>query len=68
MFRVGIGDEPLYRRGYTHLVEHLTLRDYDNPKVQWNGFVDLSRTVFHATGPQVEVVARQHDGTTGAPV
>jgi hypothetical protein len=55
MFRVGTGDEPLTRRGYTHLIEHLTLHDIRNPRLQWNGFVDLNRTVFHATGDQSDV-------------
>jgi hypothetical protein len=54
-FRVGIGDEPLVRRGFTHMVEHLTLSNINDPMIQWNGFVDLNRTVFHATGPQPNV-------------
>ncbi len=55
MFRVGSGDEPLPRRGFTHLVEHMALSGFHDPTLQWNGFVDLNRTVFHATGPQANV-------------
>jgi hypothetical protein len=55
MFRVGSGDEPLTRRGLTHLTEHLALTGFHDPSLQWNGFVDLNRTVFHATGPQANV-------------
>lgn len=54
-FRVGIGDEPLVRRGFTHMVEHLALNNINDQMIQWNGYVDLNRTVFHATGPQQNV-------------
>jgi zinc protease len=55
MFRVGSGDEPLTHRGLTHLTEHLALSSFHDRTLQWNGFVDLNRTVFHATGPQENV-------------
>ena len=40
-FRVGIGDEPLVRRGFTHMVEHLALNNINDQMIQWNGYVDL---------------------------
>ncbi|MCU1360798.1 MAG: putative zinc protease [Ilumatobacteraceae bacterium] len=54
-FRVGVGDEPLVRRGFTHMIQHLALSDINDPLIEWDGFVDLNRTVFHATGPQHNV-------------
>ncbi len=57
MFRVGMSDETLPQRGFSHLVEHLALQGFDDPALQWNGFVDVNRTVFHATGPQDRVEA-----------
>ena len=47
MFRVGHSDESLPRRGITHLVEHLALHPQDRRSVDFNGYVDLTTTVFH---------------------
>lgn len=67
-FRVGIGDETLPQRGITHLVEHLALSVERPRELEWNAFVDLTRTVFHARGdgPAVarwlgRVAERLHD-------
>jgi zinc protease len=54
-FRVGVGDEPLVRRGFSHMIQHLALRDTADPLIQCDGFVELNRTVFHATGPKENV-------------
>lgn len=60
-FRVGIGDETLPQRGITHLVEHLVLSVDRSRDLEWNGFVDMTRTVFHARGDG-SAVARWLDG------
>jgi predicted Zn-dependent peptidase len=49
-FRVGMGDERLADRGLTHLCEHLALVGFERPGIQFNGFVDTTRTVFVASG------------------
>ena len=55
-FRVGVADEPVPRRGITHLVEHLALGPLGNPDFDHNGGVDLFRTMFVVTGSQGECV------------
>jgi zinc protease len=57
MFRVGISDEEFVQRGITHLLEHLVLSVDQATNVEWNGFVDLTRTVFHARGARDDVAA-----------
>lgn len=56
VFRVGWADEPLARRGITHLVEHLALFDQHDSDVHLNGATDEWSTQFHATGSAAEVV------------
>ncbi len=53
-FRVGISDEPFNCRGFTHLIEHLALR---NMKVDhgYNGYVDTVTTNFVAEGSTEEI-------------
>jgi zinc protease len=55
MFRAGVADEAPHRRGVTHLVEHLTLFPLGRRPYEYNAFVDLLSTVFHARGSQEEV-------------
>lgn len=55
MFRVGTADESFVQRGITHLVEHLVLSVDQPTDLEWNGFVDMSRTVFHARGERASV-------------
>jgi zinc protease len=55
MFRVGRSDEPFGCLGVSHLVEHLALYGIGRPAYMHNGFVDLTRTVFYASGSREEV-------------
>jgi zinc protease len=61
MFRTGRSDEPLGCCGISHLVEHLALYALRNPAHPYNGFVDLTRTVFFASGTRDEVAAFLRD-------
>ncbi|HEX5781187.1 MAG TPA: insulinase family protein [Solirubrobacteraceae bacterium] len=56
-FRVGVADEAPPTRGITHLVEHLAMFGSDARTYEANGFVDLERCVFYATGDRDEVLA-----------
>ena len=60
-FRAGIADELPVERGLTHAVEHLTLFAVGRRDHPANGFVDLIRTVFFATGTMEEATAFVHD-------
>lgn len=55
-FRVGIADETLGTRGITHLVEHLALFAASTRPFDANGFVDLDRCAFYASGERAEVL------------
>src|SRR5438874_8136896 len=55
MFRTGRGDETLAESGKTHLVEHLALFGLEMRRSQFGGFVDQTRTVFHASGTGEDV-------------
>ncbi|MDY0909101.1 hypothetical protein [Microbacterium sp. CFBP9034] len=57
VFRVGWADEPLARRGVTHLVEHLALFGQNLSDLHHNGATDEWATQFHATGSVAKVVA-----------
>ncbi len=61
-FRVGIADESVITRGFTHLVEHLVLSDFVHTRHRYplNGFVDPLRTMFWATGTPEEVIEFLH--------
>ncbi len=53
--RVGMADEPLPRRGISHLVEHLTLSAMTGSSDRHNGFVDQLTTNFVVHGTPGEV-------------
>jgi predicted Zn-dependent peptidase len=57
MFRVGVVDETLGRRGVTHLVEHLALQGLRGAPYPFNGMVRSAFTVFAASGSPDELVA-----------
>jgi predicted Zn-dependent peptidase len=57
LFRVGWADEPLARRGLTHLVEHLALtRGGDDPSYERNGFTTATMTGFVMSGALEQAV------------
>ena len=56
MFGVGTSDEPFANRGFTHLIEHLSLHGVDS-EVPHNGAVDLTTTMMHCRGTVEEVGA-----------
>jgi zinc protease len=56
MFRVGVADETPATRGITHLVEHLAMFGSDSRAFEANGFVDLERSVFYASGERDDVL------------
>src|SRR5256885_2992269 len=45
-FRVGLIDERLADRGWTHCCEHLALSGVRHVRYPMNGFVELARSVF----------------------
>jgi zinc protease len=55
VFRVGQLDEPLRRRGYTHLIEHLALNHLKNEDFSFNGFTGWLTTSFVMRGLHEEV-------------
>ena len=57
VFRVGRADETLATAGLTHLVEHLAFFGLDLRRSQFGGFVDQTRTVFHASGTGEETMS-----------
>jgi zinc protease len=54
-FRVGRVDEARPIAGITHLVEHLAFHELLDTQYEHGGFVDVGRTVFHASGHPHEV-------------
>jgi predicted Zn-dependent peptidase len=50
VFRVGCADEPLSRRGITHLVEHLALHRHGLLEHDANGSTGLTTTHFYTSG------------------
>lgn len=55
VFRVGVADERLSRRGITHLVEHLALHGLSQQDYHANGEVDAVTTTFFTHGTQESV-------------
>ncbi|WP_051400066.1 M16 family metallopeptidase [Haloechinothrix halophila] len=55
VFRVGQVDEPLAKRGITHLIEHLALHPLGQPAHGINGEVDAITTTFATHGSPDEV-------------
>jgi zinc protease len=56
-FRVGFIDEPLARRGITHLIEHLALHALGVADYHYNGTTGVEHTVFHMQGAETDIVA-----------
>ncbi len=54
-FRVGFADEPLARRGLTHLVEHLALHSTSGADYHYNGATGVEFTFFHMQGSEEEL-------------
>ena len=54
-FRVGFVDEPLARRGITHLIEHLALHSAGVADYHYNGATGVEFTFFHMQGGPEEV-------------
>jgi hypothetical protein len=66
LFRVGWADEPLARRGLTHLVEHLALtRGGGEPAYERNGFTTATLTGFVMTGTLEQAVDFLHGVVRG---
>ncbi|WP_229073898.1 insulinase family protein [Actinoplanes sp. DH11] len=57
VFRVGFADEPLARRGITHLVEHLALHSFGVADYHYNGATGVEYTFFHMQGAEDDIVA-----------
>ncbi|WP_436523878.1 M16 family metallopeptidase [Actinoplanes sp. HUAS TT8] len=55
-FRVGLADEPLTRRGITHLVEHLALYSFGVADYHYNGATGVEHTYFHMRGAEADIV------------
>ncbi|MFI5890630.1 M16 family metallopeptidase [Actinoplanes sp. NPDC051513] len=51
-FRVGFADEPLSRRGITHLIEHLALHSMGVTDYHYNGATGVEFTYFHMQGDE----------------
>ncbi|SDT70965.1 insulinase family protein [Actinoplanes derwentensis] len=56
VFRVGVVDEPLARRGITHLIEHLALHSIGVADHHYNGATGAEFTYFHTRGAETDVV------------
>ncbi|MCO8275772.1 insulinase family protein [Actinoplanes sp. TRM 88003] len=54
-FRVGFADEPLARRGITHLIEHLALFSTGVADYHYNGATGVEYTFFHMHGSADEL-------------
>nr|WP_221376802.1 insulinase family protein [Actinoplanes polyasparticus] len=54
-FRVGFADEPLARRGITHLIEHLALFSTGVADYHYNGATGVEYTYFHVHGSSDEL-------------
>ncbi|MET0415281.1 MAG: insulinase family protein [Actinoplanes sp.] len=64
-FRVGFADEPLTRRGITHLVEHLALHHVGVADYHYNGATGVENTFFHMQG-EADDIARFLTGVCAA--
>src|SRR3954464_5184895 len=56
-FRVGFADEPLPKRGITHLLEHLALHSPGGADYPYNGATGVEHTFFHMQGSESDIVA-----------
>jgi zinc protease len=56
-FRVGFADEPLPKRGITHLLEHLALHSTGVADYHYNGATGVENTAFHMQGSESDIVA-----------
>jgi zinc protease len=56
-FRVGFADEPLAKRGITHLIEHLALHSFGVADYHYNGATGTEFTFFHMQGAEADIVA-----------
>ncbi|WP_433374537.1 M16 family metallopeptidase [Actinoplanes sp. CA-142083] len=56
-FRVGFADEPLSRRGITHLIEHLALHAMGVTDYHYNGATGVEFTYFHMQGDEAKIVS-----------
>ena len=56
-FRVGFADEPLPKRGITHLLEHLALYSAGVADYHYNGATGVENTFFHLQGTESDIVA-----------
>jgi hypothetical protein len=57
VFRVGLADETLARRGVTHLAAHLALRAAGIADHHYHGVTGAEHTSFHLEGSAEDVVA-----------
>lgn len=55
VFRVGFADEPMARRGITHLIEHLALSPLGLADFHYNGSTGIEYTSFRMTGTPGEL-------------
>ncbi|GIE86675.1 M16 family metallopeptidase [Actinoplanes regularis] len=55
-FRVGFADEPLAKRGITHLIEHLALYSFGVADYHYNGATGVEYTYFHMRGSEADIV------------
>jgi len=55
-FRVGFADEPLSRRGITHLIEHLALHAMGVTDYHYNGATGVETTSFVMQGRESDIV------------
>jgi zinc protease len=65
LFGVGLADEPLYRRGITHMVEHVVLAEVGRHAIDYDGMVDANSTAFYAVGAEDDVVRFMSDVAAG---
>lgn len=56
VFRVGLADEPLPRRGITHLLEHLALHTAGVADYHYNGATMVEHTIFLMQGSATDIV------------
>lgn len=56
-FRVGFADEPLPKRGITHLLEHLALHTAGVADYHYNGATGVEHTHFHLQGSESDIVS-----------
>ncbi|BBH66077.1 hypothetical protein ACTI_27620 [Actinoplanes sp. OR16] len=57
VFRVGVADEPLVRRGVTHLIEHLVVHGLGDGGAHVNSTTGIEHTYFHVRGSAARIAA-----------